>query len=96
MLYSMILLVVIGGLVLAVTRRSTRHHLPPLHQANGAPPVPLPQFSSERVEADRGRAWAAYDEAMQDYLDWIRLAGDFGCDVPFDPPTRPNCPRPVR
>jgi hypothetical protein len=46
------------------------------------------------IEAQRARVWAAYDEALQDYLDWIRFGADFACDVPFDPPQRPCCPRP--
>ena len=46
------------------------------------------------IEAQHTRVWAAYDEAFQDYLDWIRLGADFACDICFDPPQRPTCPRP--
>jgi hypothetical protein len=53
-------------------------------------------MGDEYTEAQRAQVWATYDEAFQDYLDWIRLGADFACDVHIDPPQRPNCPRPRR
>jgi hypothetical protein len=48
----------------------------------------------EYVERQRAASWARYDEALQNYLDWVRLGADFACDVWFDPPQRPTGPRP--
>lgn len=53
-------------------------------------------ISQGHENRQRARVWAAYDAAWHDYLDWVRLAGDFGCDIPVNPPVRPSFPRPQR
>jgi hypothetical protein len=40
------------------------------------------------------RIWAIYDEQFQDYLDDIRMVGEFAGDVSREPPKRPHGPRP--
>ena len=53
-------------------------------------------FGWNDEETYRARVWAIFDEQFEDYLDDIRMVGEFAGDVLREPPTRPMCPRPRR